>query len=420
MTANESTDLQPYSDEDQAFLDRLEAAKQREPGAFEALMVAYEPTTKTAIANILINQDDRDDCYQEFLEKIWGKLDAFQLVNNYPANSFGAWLKIAAKRKALDYQEKASFRTPKGGFVRAWYPDQQGDDDPLASTTVVVPDEGFEDDLLSQDSASELLKALQRTAAGMPEMQAFVFMRFAVQQQSYSEIAEAATEKFGRPVSVAAVKGLMHRARKTMQDVPKRLKSALRWRAYMTQVRADPERYALWLKKQRINNRRRFSDPTKRAARQKYNREYGKRYRKTDRGREAHRAAVRKYRAKQEAINPGWWDKYTERFRQARAEGRYKTDWKAVRLNDPERYERKLAYDRERNRRLAAERRAADPVPLAAKLAHQRKFTDDQVREIRRRRAAGEKAKDLGVEFGVTDEAIGQVARRVTYKWVED
>lgn len=45
-------------------------------------------------------------------------------------------------------------------------------------------------------------------------------------------------------------------------------------------------------------------------------------------------------------------------------------------------------------------------------------FTDDQVREIREKRAQGTSARDLAVEYGVTAGTIRHVVARSTYGWV--
>ena len=47
------------------------------------------------------------------------------------------------------------------------------------------------------------------------------------------------------------------------------------------------------------------------------------------------------------------------------------------------------------------------------------RLTEDNVREIRRRLAAGEKNKDLSVEFGVSTPSISKIAKRKTWRHVE-
>lgn len=49
---------------------------------------------------------------------------------------------------------------------------------------------------------------------------------------------------------------------------------------------------------------------------------------------------------------------------------------------------------------------------------HQRKLTDEQVREIRRCYAAGETQKNLGARFGVSHVAIGNIVRGKVYAWL--
>ena len=46
------------------------------------------------------------------------------------------------------------------------------------------------------------------------------------------------------------------------------------------------------------------------------------------------------------------------------------------------------------------------------------RLTDDQVREIRVRRSAGERAKDLAAEFGVTPPLISYIARRTAWRHI--
>ena len=46
------------------------------------------------------------------------------------------------------------------------------------------------------------------------------------------------------------------------------------------------------------------------------------------------------------------------------------------------------------------------------------RLTEDQVREIRRRYAAGELQKDLGLCFGIRQSCVSEIVRLVTYGWV--
>lgn len=48
------------------------------------------------------------------------------------------------------------------------------------------------------------------------------------------------------------------------------------------------------------------------------------------------------------------------------------------------------------------------------------KLSDDQVREIRRRRAAGESQHSLAREFGVTQPTVSAIIRRKTFAYLED
>ena len=58
-------------------------------------------------------------------------------------------------------------------------------------------------------------------------------------------------------------------------------------------------------------------------------------------------------------------------------------------------------------------RRAAARLPHPSGDAHPRaKLTDAQVAEVRRRRAAGERGKDLAREYGVSDATISLAVRR--------
>lgn len=50
----------------------------------------------------------------------------------------------------------------------------------------------------------------------------------------------------------------------------------------------------------------------------------------------------------------------------------------------------------------------------------QHKLTDDQVREIRRRVAAGEKQTRIAAEFGVSGQFVGQLAQRKRRAYVTD
>lgn len=51
--------------------------------------------------------------------------------------------------------------------------------------------------------------------------------------------------------------------------------------------------------------------------------------------------------------------------------------------------------------------------------AHYRKLTEDQVREIRRRIAAGERQRIVAVDFGITRESARDIANRTKWGWLE-
>ncbi len=68
--------------------------------------------------------------------------------------------------------------------------------------------------------------------------------------------------------------------------------------------------------------------------------------------------------------------------------------------------------ERVRANRLAGKRGAANNAELT------RKLTDDQVREIRVRRDAGESPKSIEKDYPVSHGAIYQVGLRNTYKEV--
>lgn len=46
------------------------------------------------------------------------------------------------------------------------------------------------------------------------------------------------------------------------------------------------------------------------------------------------------------------------------------------------------------------------------------KLTEDQVREIRARREAGESCKELGAAFGIRGDGISRITRRLSWKHV--
>jgi hypothetical protein len=79
-----------------------------------------------------------------------------------------------------------------------------------------------------------------------------------------------------------------------------------------------------------------------------------------------------------------------------------------------------LNGDPEDNRLENLEWRDVKDIVTPPSLEARRKLTDDQVREIRRRSDEGEKAKDLGEEFGVHRVTIYHVAARRTWKGVPD
>lgn len=47
------------------------------------------------------------------------------------------------------------------------------------------------------------------------------------------------------------------------------------------------------------------------------------------------------------------------------------------------------------------------------------RLTNEQVRDIRRRRANGERGKELASEYGVTEATICDIHKRRTWEWLE-
>ena len=71
-------------------------------------------------------------------------------------------------------------------------------------------------------------------------------------------------------------------------------------------------------------------------------------------------------------------------------------------------------------RKPAAECPAEDAgLPIQRPFSKARALTDDQVREVRRRNAAGETQYALSKEFGISQPSLRACIRRETYRDVE-
>jgi hypothetical protein len=72
----------------------------------------------------------------------------------------------------------------------------------------------------------------------------------------------------------------------------------------------------------------------------------------------------------------------------------------------------------EATRQKIREARAKQVFPPDCR-KHLAKLTDDQVREIRRRRAAGEFCSQIGADFGLGASAVSRICLRQRYDWVD-
>ena len=62
---------------------------------------------------------------------------------------------------------------------------------------------------------------------------------------------------------------------------------------------------------------------------------------------------------------------------------------------------------------------AAGGLPVQRRWSNPRALTDDQVREVRRRNAAGESQNALAKEFGISQPSMRAVCLRETYRDVD-
>ena len=60
------------------------------------------------------------------------------------------------------------------------------------------------------------------------------------------------------------------------------------------------------------------------------------------------------------------------------------------------------------------------PTPVSKKLGRPPRFTDEEVRDIRKRYAYGETIQHIASGYNVCYSTIGEITRRVTYKHVKD
>jgi RNA polymerase sigma factor (sigma-70 family) len=380
MSANE---LIPREADD-SFLAALDAAARHEPGALERLLAGYNHVIKTAIANVLYNQDDRDDCYQELVEKVWKAIPRFRAPEHHAESAFGAWLKVSATRKALDFKEKIATRTPEGGFIRSWVPDTE--DGSQDSPTVVVPDEGFEDDIVVTESVLEVRRWLGRALMKLPVRQAVAF-RYVVQHSlTYQEAAERMTARQAERVTVSAVKSLVQRARVTVRDLfvdhVTKTESREKKRQYMAQnrdmIRETRRRWDEQLKRDfaRLLRVRQRKNANRKAWRERNPEQAAEISRMSTKlwrqrnpsGDRASRKRDIERKRNQRAV---WRESDPVRYAAFLAKKRAQQKAWSERLKeaDQERYQRELEVRRERRRAQRAQMREQEPEKWAALLA---------------------------------------------------
>lgn len=164
----------------------IEALKNREDGALDALHTAYGPLLRYIIAPILSDLSDREECLSDVLMQVW------QSIGGYRPElaALSTWLAALARNAALN-RRRANAR-------RRTVPLDDAVPDPAGS-----PEQ--------EALRSELARAVRQAVEGLPTRDRALFLR---KYRYYQSTAQIAAEL---GLTERAVEGRLYRIRRRLQ-----------------------------------------------------------------------------------------------------------------------------------------------------------------------------------------------------------
>jgi RNA polymerase sigma-70 factor (ECF subfamily) len=171
--------------ETEALLGRLKAA---DPGAFEALVVAYQHRVFGIALRMMRDPTEAEDVAQEVFLRVHRGIDAFR-----GDAKISTWLYAITSRVCLNRLASPSRRSREGEDVIACLPSAEAD--PAAAA-----------------ARSELEAALHRAIAELPDDRRIVVVLRDIEGLTYDEIAETLALEPG------TVRSRLHRARTELKE----------------------------------------------------------------------------------------------------------------------------------------------------------------------------------------------------------
>ncbi|MBM3985794.1 MAG: sigma-70 family RNA polymerase sigma factor [Planctomycetes bacterium] len=178
--------------------DLMQAVSAGEPGAFERLVVAYEPRIKAAVARHVSDRSSVDDLSQEILLRLWRARDRYE-----PTARFETFLYRIIFNICVNHTQH-SRRRRHPGFRQGSEDDEPGVPLPADESALPAPRE------LELFERAQLLHA---AIGRLPDSQRRALLLARFEGLAYEEIASV------MDTSLQAVKSLLWRARENLRAV---------------------------------------------------------------------------------------------------------------------------------------------------------------------------------------------------------
>ncbi len=179
-------------------MDQRERLQERDPMAFERLVLEYQDRVVGTCYRFVLNTQDAEDVAQEVFVEIYQSIGDFR-----GQSQLSTWIYRIAVTKSLDFIRKKN-RKKRLGRVKQWF----GFEDQAAEAVFEAADEPGPAEILEARERREILYQAIET---LPESQRVAILLHKMQQLSTSEVADI------MGTTVSAVESLLHRARKQLE-----------------------------------------------------------------------------------------------------------------------------------------------------------------------------------------------------------
>lgn len=198
MATADSSRTRPADDDPDA--RRMLEVRRDLPGAFEALVDAYQGRLLRILAHLVGRSDEAEDLTQEVFLRVYRARGTYE-----PTARFSTWLFTIAHRVATNHL-RGQGRRPKPWNPAIGSGEGSG---PVRLEEIVPSRQGTAS---TQFRRAELSEVVRQALDGLGEDQKLAVLLNKFEAMSYAEIADV----MGR--SEAAVKSLLARARTTLRD----------------------------------------------------------------------------------------------------------------------------------------------------------------------------------------------------------